>query len=229
MSEEYVIDQFRKPVGSNLVASTLSGDEFKLDSIIAEIKSNDRFSTIVDLGCGRGRYCHYLADNGFVNVIGVDPVVEFLPKTENLSNLTFLVGSASSIPLNSDSVNVIFLSEVIQHIPNIETCLNEVRRVLKPNGQVIIFDRNLNSLHTKYLVPMRVWKFYKEQTGSWMYDRHGAFQEKWYSKKELCAMLAHYGFMNIDHKYILHDGKSKALFQYFPRFFWPYSLWTAEK
>jgi len=227
--EDYIIQQFRRNLNSDLVAHSVQGDEFKLETIISALKQNDKALTIVDLGCGRGRFCFSLKERGFVDIIGIDPVTEFLPLEEETDGLKFLTGTGTKIPLLDSSVDVIIMSEVIQHIPEIGSCLKEIKRVLKSGGQIIIFDRNINALHTKFLIPMRLWKKYKELVGAWMYHRNGPFQEIWYSHKALTKILVSKGFSEVTHSYINHNGRSKLLFKLLPKIFLSYSLWVALK
>jgi ubiquinone/menaquinone biosynthesis C-methylase UbiE len=230
MTENYVIEQFKRTINTDLVAHSVKGDEFKLNSVIGAIGQNKIGMTIVDLGCGRGRFCYELKKLGFSDIIGIEPVSEFLPvQEEETHGMKFIVGSASSIPLSDLSVDVVILSEVVQHIPDMSSCLKEIRRVLKTNGQIIIFDRNVNALHTKFFIPMRLWKKYKELTGSWMYDKNTPFKEIWYSKKDLTHILVSDGFIDVRHRYISHNGRSKLLFKMLPKIFLSYSLWVAVK
>jgi len=47
-------------------------------------------------------------------------------------------GSITEIPLKKDSVDVIFCSEVLEHIEDYEKALKEMSRVLKKNGNLIL-------------------------------------------------------------------------------------------
>ena len=106
--------------------------------------------------------------------------------------------------------------------------LKEIARILRPNGQIVIFDRNINALHTKYLIPVRFWKKYAELTGKWMYLKDGQFKERWFSRNYLKSSLRKAGFNFVSHEYVLHNGRSRLLFSYLPKCFRSYSIWVGE-
>ena len=230
MIEDYIIDQFRKPENMPLVASTISGDEFKLKAICDQLPSEFKNGTLVDLGCGRGRFCFEMLNLGFYKVIGIEPVREFLPdETHSIEGLQFIVATAHATTLQSNSVDIVILSEVIQHLPNLQTALDEIFRILKTNGRIIILDRNINALHTKYLIPIRFWKRYSELRGRWMYSKDSKFKERWFSKNSLKLHLKKSAFKFVSHEYVLHDGRSRLLFSCLPKYMSPYSIWVGQK
>ena len=47
-------------------------------------------------------------------------------------------GSITKIPLNTNSVDIIFCSEVLEHIDDHKKAINEMYRVLKNNGELIL-------------------------------------------------------------------------------------------
>lgn len=49
-----------------------------------------------------------------------------------------VTGSGYELPFQDDSFDMVALFDVIEHIPDDHRVLSEVRRVLKPNGQVFI-------------------------------------------------------------------------------------------
>ena len=230
MIEKYVIDQFRKPQNMTLVAETVTGDEFKLKAICDQLPLSFKNGTVVDLGCGRGRFSYELLKLGFEKVIGIEPVREFLPdKSIKIDGLQFIEATAHETTLKSNSVDIVILSEVIQHLPNLQPALDEIFRILKANGRIIILDRNINALHTKYLIPIRFWKRYSELTGKWMYSKNSIFKERWFSKNKLILQLKKSAFKYIHHEYVLHNGKSRPLFRHLPKYFSPYSIWVGQK
>jgi SAM-dependent methyltransferase len=89
--------------------------------------------TILEIGSGAGWQAQYLHDNGF-DVAAVD-----LASTEYGSQQVFPVAvyDGFTIPLMNRSVDVVFSSNVLEHIPHVAAFQLEIQRVLKPHGYAI--------------------------------------------------------------------------------------------
>lgn len=82
---------------------------------------------ILDLGCGSGWMTKSLNSRNF-DCIGVDIHLE--------NNHPFYKGTADEIPFPDNSFDCIIMIEVIEHIK--PSCYNEINRVLKDNGIIIL-------------------------------------------------------------------------------------------
>jgi ubiquinone/menaquinone biosynthesis C-methylase UbiE len=88
--------------------------------------------TLLDPGCGTGRSS---------TVTGVEPSRQMLRVAAADSpppNVSYASGRAECLPLQDCSCDVAWLSHVIHHIPDLETCAQELRRVLPVEGRVLI-------------------------------------------------------------------------------------------
>ena len=100
-------------------------------------------TTVVDIGCGTGAALRHLAESGSeATLIGVDPVArmveiarERLPAKPPYQRIEFRQGSASAIPLESGSADVLLAFDSFDHWSDKAAGLAEVRRVLRPSGQ----------------------------------------------------------------------------------------------
>jgi len=105
---------------------------------------------VVDLGCGAGRHCVYLAKNGF-DVVGVDSSRSALrlakewARRENLKNVPFVQATMTNIPFCDGLFDAVISVSVIHHAvkKDIEKTVNEIYRILKRNG---LFLANLASV-----------------------------------------------------------------------------------
>ena len=98
----------------------------------------------VEVGSGLGRVCKALSAR-FDNVIGVDISPEMVTRATELvggPNISFVVGDGSSLSSIDDGVaDLVLTFTVFQHIPDvgvIESYLQEIGRVLKPGGVLIM-------------------------------------------------------------------------------------------
>jgi len=97
--------------------------------------------TVVDLGCGTGRFTRLLSDAyDDAQIVGLDPSQKMLAIADRLSGsrIRFLQGSAEAIPLPDQSADLLFLSMVWHHIENIEKAFAEFARVLRRSGHVVL-------------------------------------------------------------------------------------------
>jgi 2-polyprenyl-3-methyl-5-hydroxy-6-metoxy-1,4-benzoquinol methylase len=131
-------------------------------SLINDLSKNK--GKILDIGAGVGDFLATAHQNGW-ETIGVEPNpkareiaekkgVSFVDKTENLLDNSF---------------DIITMWHVLEHVPDLEIQLNELKRLLKPNGHIIIAVPNFKSFDAKYYkeywaaydVPIHFWHFSK--------------------------------------------------------------------
>lgn len=100
-----------------------------------------RVETIVDVGCGTGRFAGALARKFGARVCGVDPSGKMLEAARSNGDdprVTFLEAPAEKLPLEDASADLIFLSMVYHHLRDKSAALSEFRRVLGAGGRVAI-------------------------------------------------------------------------------------------
>jgi SAM-dependent methyltransferase len=98
--------------------------------------------TALDFGCGNGKLSFRLKEQGAAKVYGVDVNADALARARNANvhgpSVEFLLGSISSIPLASDSVDLIFCISVLEHVMDVDSIVREWYRILRPGGKVLI-------------------------------------------------------------------------------------------
>ncbi len=100
--------------------------------------------TVLDIASGSGYGTKILAESAkFVYGIDVNEVaVNYSRKNYASKNTKYLVGNAETIPLEDNTVDVVVTFETIEHIKNYRKFLDEISRVLKPDGLLIISTPN---------------------------------------------------------------------------------------
>ncbi|HEV2386519.1 MAG TPA: class I SAM-dependent methyltransferase [Candidatus Acidoferrales bacterium] len=100
---------------------------------------------LLDVGCGVGLFLSHMRELGW-QVIGV----EADPKTARIAQQEFglraIPGSLEEAHLADESVDVVTMSHVIEHVRQPETVLKEAWRVLKPRGRIVVVTPNVESL-----------------------------------------------------------------------------------
>ena len=95
---------------------------------------------VLDIASGEGYGSAMLARTA-AHVTGVDISSEAILHAKEkykASNLEFLVGSCSAIPLSDGCIDVVVSFETIEHHDQHEAMMFEIKRVLKPGGLLVI-------------------------------------------------------------------------------------------
>lgn len=121
--------------GENKVADYLK--ELSIDKVV------------LDAGCGTGKFLPII-ENVAYKYIGIDLSNEQLIKAKDKSkrNSLFINSSLEKIELDNNSVDLIISTWVLGTITDIEErnrCLDELKRILKPNGKIILVENDENS------------------------------------------------------------------------------------
>jgi ubiquinone/menaquinone biosynthesis C-methylase UbiE len=97
--------------------------------------------TVLDLGCGTGRFSIVIGRRFRTRVIGVEPswaMLRTAAADDPPPNVSYAGGRAERLPLGDGSCDVGWLSHVIHHVADPQACARELRRVLRPEGSVLI-------------------------------------------------------------------------------------------
>jgi SAM-dependent methyltransferase len=110
--------------------------ELRRDFLLAGIRPGDR---VLDLGCGAGEFTAEIARAG-ATAVGVDVAETALARARSgHPGLDLRLAPIDGpLPLEDSELDVVFSSEVIEHVADTAHWLSEVRRVLSPGGRLLI-------------------------------------------------------------------------------------------
>ncbi|HXC76433.1 MAG TPA: class I SAM-dependent methyltransferase [Candidatus Acidoferrum sp.] len=109
-------------------------------------------STVLDLGCGEGKQSLELAQRYGFEVVGVDPVDRHINlSSERLSKaaetdpglrsrVRFTLGTAEKLPLDLETIDLIWCRDVFSHVAKLEAAFAECRRVLRQDGHMLLYQ-----------------------------------------------------------------------------------------
>jgi ubiquinone/menaquinone biosynthesis C-methylase UbiE len=110
-------------------------------NVVSSHVDGQRIKTILDLGCGTGRFSEALAIRFDAEVIGIDPSTKMLEQArckQPDARIRYEPGHGESIPLAADSVDLIYMSMVFHHFEDPTLAAGECRRVLRSGGTVFL-------------------------------------------------------------------------------------------
>jgi len=86
---------------------------------------------------------------GDCHVVGLDPSPFFLERARVLAvgmpNLEFQQGDTRQLPYDAAAFDVLVFHTTLCHVPEVDRALVEARRVLRPGGQLVVFDADYSS------------------------------------------------------------------------------------
>jgi len=104
---------------------------------------------VLEVGCGAGDFAIHLALQK-AKVTAVDfsaEAIEIAKQKSKKQNqqINFQVADAQSLPFANESFDLIFSCECLEHIPDPRKAVNELYRVLKPSGYLILSTENYSN------------------------------------------------------------------------------------
>jgi 2-polyprenyl-3-methyl-5-hydroxy-6-metoxy-1,4-benzoquinol methylase len=142
--------------------------------------------TVLDLGCGDGWMTAELAALG-TRPAGVEIARAAVERAQRRHpQLTFALAAADgSLPLEDNAFDVVWSSEVIEHVADTARWLSEARRVLRPKGRLLLTTPN----HSRLRLLVAGIEPYSEPLGDHLHL---------YSARSLREVLREFGFGEIE-------------------------------
>ena len=110
-------------------------------NFVASCVGKQQLNTILDLGCGTGRFSESLAAHFDAEVIGIDPSEKMLDQALRKlrdHRVKYKPGSGEAIPLANQSVDLIFMSMCFHHFKDPMLAARECRRVLREGAVAVL-------------------------------------------------------------------------------------------
>jgi SAM-dependent methyltransferase len=131
---------------------------------------------IVDIGCGDGAATSLAAQrNPDHQVMGVDWSADALRRAKLLA-LSLIQGGvdAPGLPVATGTVDVVIMSELIEHLVDTDSAVEEVRRVLKPGGSLLLSTPNLAAWFNRGLLALGTQPVFSEVSLRGVFGRPGS-------------------------------------------------------
>lgn len=111
-----------------------------LQKPIVERFLGEKLGVTLDIGCGQGMFALYYLPNHSKEVYGIDindEALKYLQKYKK-QNTFFIHGSAEKLPFPNETFDTVLCTEVLEHLKNDKKAINEIKRVLKKNGHLVL-------------------------------------------------------------------------------------------
>lgn len=160
----------------------------------------------VDVGCGEGTWTAMAEASARragidITIIGLDWSVAALDQARR-HGLEVVRGTVEhpGFPLGTASVDVVIISEVIEHLVDTDTVLREARRVLVPGGSLLLSTPNLAAWYNRALLMVGVQPMFTEVSLQGIYGRPGhevVGHLRVFTRRALEALLVAHGFVDV--------------------------------
>jgi SAM-dependent methyltransferase len=156
--------------------------ERRRDLLLGEVNPGER---VLDLGCGAGRFVGALRDAG-AEAIGVDLADAALDRARrNVPGGDF---RATTEEIADASVDLVWCSEVLEHVPDTAALLSEARRVLTTGGRLLVTTPS-HDLPRRVAIALLRWEPHFDPLG-----QHVRF----YSRRSLARVLEAFAFEDVE-------------------------------
>jgi SAM-dependent methyltransferase len=180
--------------------------QFQAEIVAGIASQEDRRLRVVDIGCGDGMTA-IAAQNACnkrgapISIVGFDWSSAALAQASQ-RGIVVVRGSAADpgLPLASASVDVVILSEVIEHLVDTDSVLEEASRVLVPNGRLVLSTPNLAAWYNRGLLAFGVQPVFTEVSLKGIYGRPGhevVGHLRLFTRRALVQLVAANGFSDI--------------------------------
>ncbi len=174
------------------------------DDYLSEFKYLPKGSSVLEIGCGGGIESLRLSELGmkiYVSDISVGMVKKaksLLTNSSQDNSINFLVCDAEELPFGDNSVDSILIVASLHHLPNPDIFFQEARRVLKPDGLMVVgFEPNRWPYYTVYPFMRFIGKFIKKTSKREDDVSIGDIETEGFLKKDFEMFISSHEFVKI--------------------------------
>lgn len=108
--------------------------------------------TVIDIGSGDGHFCAELRSAGWPAVVGIEISRTRVARARQLyPEIPFYDCPIGETPTAENSLDLIVMDSVIEHLPSPVDLVADLRRFLKPGGKIVLLTPNMESGHFRFL------------------------------------------------------------------------------
>ena len=171
-----------------------------------------RGASVLDVACGTGDLAQAFVLAGAGKVIGLDYTPAMLDYARSkatriggrISEIQYVDGDAQSLPYPDQSFDIVSIAFGIRNVADPLKAIREFRRVLKPNGRLVIlefsqprnaFVRFFHNLYTNHIMPWTATILARDGSGAYRYLPRSV--ETFLDPNQLSDQLISVGFFKV--------------------------------
>jgi 2-polyprenyl-3-methyl-5-hydroxy-6-metoxy-1,4-benzoquinol methylase len=158
---------------------------YPLRGLLRQVPAYRPAGRALDIGCGSGGYLAFLARLGW-SCSGVEPGARSRTYAREVLGLDVEAGPLAACRYPSRHFDVVTMWHVLEHLSDPLGTLREIRRILKPDGRLLLRTPNVESLEARVfrgdwygLDPPRHLFLYSPRTLRPLLERHGFHVATW--------------------------------------------------
>ncbi len=171
--------------------------------VISKLKDFNPKGTLVDIGCGSGNLLIQIAESfPDLNLIGIDIASEILEFAKKRAldrslgkRIEFKIGNVEKLPFSNESIDFIISTFSLHHWVNPVKGFNEIHRVLKRDGTLLIFDFRRDSRRFFYSFLTFITKVVAPKALKEVHEPLGSIQSS-YAYNEIFQLISQTSFQN---------------------------------
>lgn len=164
---------------------------YEAEELKSYVANNEK---VLDLGCGNGRLFELFSGHN-IDYTGIDFSEKLIEIAKQKYGNYFRVSDILSLPFFDGNFDSVWSIAVLHHIPSVglrKRVLSEIKRVLRPNGRVIVTCWKIKSLFRKdILIPFHGKKRYYHV----------------FSKREMVKLFKNAGFKIEEARFLKRNNK----------------------
>lgn len=176
--------------------------------LINLIKPNSKDLKILEIGAAYGETLYYLKQNGIASeAVGVD-IFEDTKNTQNYRAIDrFIFGDIEKIELSEyiQHFDLILLPDVLEHLFEPKSVLENLKKYLKEDGQIILSMPNIRHYSAIYKIVFK---------GDFKYEESGIFDYthvRFYCRKNIQELVEASGYKVIKQESSIKNFKGKSV------------------
>ncbi len=136
------LDQFNKEALNFDDADSYKMCKEDYPEILEELEK-EMFHDVLDCGCGTGAMLALLSakypNKSYTGIDLSDQMIK-VAKKKNPETISFVIGDCENLPFEDLSFDVVICSHSFHHYPDPQSFFNNVYRILRPEGRLILRD-----------------------------------------------------------------------------------------
>jgi malonyl-CoA O-methyltransferase len=99
---------------------------------------------VADVGCGKGRFARVIQEQyPSAHICAIDIAEAMLARVP--PGIDRVTAAMTALPLASDSCDGAYATESLEHAIDIPKAIEEMSRIVKPGGRIVIIDKNIKA------------------------------------------------------------------------------------